>query len=328
MEVLSEFISGTDPIDIIYHCKFHGDSYKTLNAKNVLAKTFSPCKECTSIVKSKKAKSSSKKDKEFHYNRLKNYCESKGGKLMDKKWITAKTLYEVDCGNPEHPNFFSTADSLVNKPQWCPYCSGRNGDFNEEIKAIVESKNGELLSRYMRSGEHVKVKCKTHNYIWDIMPLNIKKGRWCPICSLPYSEKVVYDYLVNQGYNVRVQYGFDDLVGENNEKLKYDFAIIDDENNLLSLLEVDDDEHRHNHTQPKRVKARERDILKNKYCEENDIPLFRLAYYNKRKEFKEYDWYYRYIHNELKFFLGEFKTDNIIGLDMQQNTESDLYIKY
>lgn len=308
VEILSEYVSGTDPIDIVYHCSIHGSTYKTLNAKNVLVKRFSPCKKCVSIVQSDKGLGISKVDnKKFYYNRLKDYCESKGGKLISTEWLTAKTTYEVDCGNPNHPNFFSTADSLVNKPQWCPYCSGRKGNFQEEIESIVKNKNGEVLSDYTTSYEYVKVKCFKHNYTWDMMPMNIKKGRWCPICSSPYSEKVVYDYLITNGFTVRVQFGFDDLIGNNNEKLRFDLAILDDYGELVGIIEVDDDEHRHNHTQLRRVKARERDERKNTYCLTNNIKLFRLQYYNKRDEFKSYDWYYNYIHNELQSFLNNIK---------------------
>ena len=138
------------------------------------------------------------------------------------------------------------------------------------------------------------------------MPLNLRKGRWCPICNLPYSEKVPYDYLIDNypNHNIRVQYTFDDLMGENGEHLKYDFGILDDDNKLLGLVEIDDEEHRYNHTQPRRVRARERDHIKDKYCEDNNIPLFRLDYYNGRKIFQDKDWYYNYIHTNLNEFLN------------------------
>ena len=176
--------------------------------------------------------------------------------MISKEYIKAKDTYEIKCGNLEHPHFFTTYDSLVNKPQWCPYCAGRKGNFEEEIKEIVESKNGELLTPYELSDKHVKVKCNEHDYIWDIMPMNIKKGRWCPICSLPFSEKVVFDYLRNNKFNIQVQYTFDDLIGDNNEKLKYDFAILDSYNNLIQIIEVDDCEHWYNHKSTRRLKAR------------------------------------------------------------------------
>lgn len=307
VNILSEYNGGTSPIDFVYYCEEHGEIYKTINAKNILAKSFSPCGECTREIQSKKAKSSLKYDKSYQYNRLVDYVTSKGGKVITKEWTTAKSIYEIDCGNPNHPNFFVTADSLINKPQWCPYCCGRKGNFENEIKDIIHSKNGELLSKYINSNTHVKVQCNKHNYIWDIMPLNIKKGRWCPVCSMVYSEKVVYDYLINNNYQIKVQYGFDDLVGKNNEKLKYDIAILNKFDKLIGLIEVDDVEHRYNTKQPRRIEARNRDKQKDRYCEENNIKLFRLQFYNNNKEFLNYNWYYKYIKNSLCNFLDALK---------------------
>ena len=305
VEILSEYLGGTLPIDFVYHCEKHGDTYKTLNAKNVLASCFQPCKQCDLELKSVKG-FLAVRDKGYQLKRLQEYCKSKGGELISKEWTIAKDLYEVDCKVDGHPNFFSNADSLMNKPQWCPTCSGRDGEFEKEITDIINSKNGILLSPYNLSTEHVSIKCNVHNYIWPMMPLNIKKGRWCPICNLPYSEKVPYDYLVDNypNHNIRVQYTFDDLMGENGEHLKYDLAILNNNDKLLGIVEIDDEEHRGNPKQPRRVKARERDVIKDKYCKDNNIQLFRLEYYNGRTIFQDRDWYYNYIHNKLSEFIN------------------------
>lgn len=311
VEILSEYLGDTKPIDFVYHCEKHGDTYKTMNAKNIFGKSFQPCKQCDKELKSLKGKMRAKhNDKNYYLKRLQDYCNSMGGRLISTEWTTAKDLYEVDCGNPDHPNFWSNADSLVNKPQWCPYCSGRNGDFNTKYKKIIESKDGRMLSNYVDGKTHIKIKCNKDGYEWGMYPSNIIKDRWCPICNLPYSERVVYDYLVNTypEYKIIVQYGFDNLRGKTNELLKYDFAILNYKYNLLCLIEIDDEEHRYNHKQERRVKARQRDKIKDQYCLDNNIKLFRLEYHN-NKNFKDYDWYYQYIHNNLKDFL--FKLNKI-----------------
>ena len=311
VEILSEYLGNTEPIDILYHCEKHGDVYKTLNAKNIFGKSFQPCKQCDLELKSIKAKLAVR-DKNYQLKRLQDYCESMGGRLISTKWTTAKDTYEVDCGNPDHPIFSSNADSLLNKPQWCPYCSGRNGDFNTKYKDIIESKDGQMLSNYINGKTHIKVKCNKDNYEWSMYPSNIIKGRWCPICSLPYSERVPYDYLIDtyHEYKIIVQYTFDDLKGKTDELLKYDFCFLDLNDNLLGLIEIDDDEHRQNHKQERRVKARERDKIKDQYCLDNNIPLFRLEYHNNKK-FKNRDWYYQYIHNNLKDFIHMIININI-----------------
>jgi hypothetical protein len=303
VEILSEYLGDVQPIDFVYHCEKHGDTYKTLNAKNVIAKCFQPCKQCDSELKSLSGRNRIN-TKEGQLERFKNYCESMGGKLISTEWTTAKDIYEIDCGNQEHPHFFSSADSVMNKPQWCPYCCGRKGNFNERYKKIIEEHDGEMLSDYINGTMHITVKCNKDGYIWDIYPNNLMKGRWCPVCNMPYSERVPYDYLGNNHYNIRIQYGFDDLYGENKELYKFDFAVFNKYNKLLGLIEIDDNEHRYNHTQPKRVKARERDKIKDQYCINNKINIIRVPYDEYNKELKNYDSYYNYIDNQLKDFLN------------------------
>ena len=316
VELLSKYNGSENPIDILYHCSEHGDTFTTLNAKNICKNYFLPCKQCQSVNKSDSAKKS-KKDKTFFYNRLKQYCKSKGGTVITPEWTKAKSIYEFKCGNPEHPTFFTSADALYSGGHWCPYCCGRRGDFENEMKEIIESKDGELLSQYISSSTYIKVKCNKHNYIWDILPSNIKKGRWCPICSMPFSEKVVWDYLKYFGLNIAIQYKFDDLQGKNGEKLKYDFALLSNEDNLIYLIEVDDEEHRDNHDGCKRrLIAKERDNLKDKYCKDNNIKLYRMEVPFRQDRKWDYQDYYRYINTELKFIVN---ITNLVNQEEEYN---------
>jgi len=303
VEILSEYLGNLNPVDIVYYCDKHGVCKKTINAKNVLNKTFQPCKDCASEIRSKKLKSV-KKDPQYFYKKLKDIVESKGGTLISEKWTKSKDTYEIDCGNKEHPNFFNSADKIINSNQWCPYCCGRNGDFEKELRKIIKSKNGELLSKYKGNRKHVFIKCNLDGYIWSSIPSNIKKDRWCPICNIPYSERVVYNYLINNRYNTRVQYYFSDLRSENNCFLKFDFAILDKYSKVLGVLEVDDNEHRYNHKKERRIKSRERDLIKDNYCKDNNIQIFRLKFNKYDKNILNYDYYYNYIDKNIKYFLS------------------------
>lgn len=302
---MSKYNGSEKPIDIVYHCELHGDTYTTLNAKNICKPYFLPCKKCQSIRKSKSAKNTNKSDKTFYYNRLVDYCKSRGGHVLEKEWTRAKDTYHFKCGNPDHPVFETTADALYSGEHWCPYCSGRSGNFQEELSELCKLKNGELLSDYKDSATYLTVKCNKHNYIWDMLPGNIKKGRWCPICSMGFNEKVVLDYFKNMQCNIQIQYTFDDLVSENNDKLKFDFAILDDNDNLIYLIEVDDEEHKDRHfgnspRQIQRQQAIARDKIKDNYCKTHNIPLYRMEVPFRGNNKWSYEDYYRYINTELK----------------------------
>lgn len=315
VELLSTYAGSEKPIDIVYHCEKHGDTFKTINAKNICKPYFLPCKQCQSIRKSASAKKAPKGNKKYYYNRLVQYCKEHGGTVLESEWTTAKDTYHFKCSNPEHPIFTTTADALYSGEHWCPYCSGRAGNFKEEIAELCKEKDGELLSDYVTAGSYVTVRCNRHNYIWNILPNNIKKGRWCPVCNMGFNKKVVYDYLKNMQSNFQIQYSFDDLIGKNNERLRFDFSVFNSKNILISLIEVDDEEHRDRRLgdskkQISRKEARERDFAKDDYCESHNIPLHRMEVPFRNFKKWDYDDYYRYINTELKEIINKARMED------------------
>lgn len=309
VEVLSLYCGSEKPVDIVYHCVLHGDTFTTLNAKNICKPYFLPCKQCQSIRKSSSAKGNDKKNKKYFYERLVDYCRERGGSVLESEWTRAKDTYHFKCHNPEHPVFKTTADALYSGEHWCPYCSGRRGDFQDELFSIVNKNNGELLSEYVDASTKLRVKCKRHNYVWDMLPGNIKKGRWCPVCNMGFNEKVVWDYFQNLHCNIKIQYTFEDLIGENNELLKFDFAIFDSKDELMYVVEIDDEEHRHGYIgntprQLQRKASIDRDKKKDNYCKTHNINLYRMEVpFNSHKKW-DYEDYYRYVNTELKFIVN------------------------
>ena len=134
------------PINLVYHCPIHGDTYTTINAKNICKPYFLPCKKCQSIRKSQSVKKADKKNKQFYYDRLVKYCKERGGNVLETEWTRAKDIYHFKCVNPDHSIFTTTADALYSGEHWCPYCSGRAGDFQNELTKLCEEKDGKLLS--------------------------------------------------------------------------------------------------------------------------------------------------------------------------------------
>lgn len=299
VELLSNYNGKERPVEILYHCEKHGDTRKWLNAKNIFGLNFNPCKECFRESHSKSKYKLKDKDKDYFYNKLKKYCEEHNGTLLDTKWTKAKDTYHFKCNNPDHPIFENTADGIMNKKQWCPYCSGRKGNFNQKVEEIIQQKGGKIITPYKSSQEYMKVKCLKHNYIWEITPCNIMKGRWCPICNMSINEKTPLDWLNNNSFNAIPQYKFDDLIGKDGNPYRFDFGILDNNDNLLCMIEIDDETHRGN--SEKYAEGRKRDMIKNNYCKEHNIPLYRVPIDRSRISRKGYDWYYNYIDEQLGF---------------------------
>ena len=298
VEILSEFNGKERPITICYHCEKHGDTIKIINAKNVFNKNFNPCKKCLT----EKKRVSHTIDKNVLYQRLVDYCNSRGGSVVETEWTTAKTVYHFQCGNPNHPIFESTADSLMNGKHWCPWCYGRSGNFEKEIDDIITAKGGIKIGKYVNAATPIRIKCIKHNFEWDMTPCNIKKDRWCPICNMGLSEKAVWDWYKERNINVVPQYTFEDLSGELNNKYRFDFAILSENNDLEYLLEIDDESHRGN--SDKYAHVRESDRLKDAYCELHNIKLIRIPIsYSKLRVMPE-EWYRTFISEKLSDVLG------------------------
>lgn len=302
VELLSEFYGKEKKVDIVYHCEKHGDTITSLNAKNIFGNNFNPCKEC---LKDKHSQyKHSRKDKKYFYEKLKDCCLTHNGNVIETKWTKAKDTYHFKCENPNHPVFTNTADGIMSKKQWCPYCSGRKGDFEQKISEIIHKQNGELLSSYKNSCTHITVKCLEHDYEWDITPLNLIKGRWCPICRMPTNEKPVWNWLKSHNFNAIAQYKFSDLIGEDGNPYRFDFGIVDDNKNLLFLLEIDDETHRGISEQ--HLKQQQRDKIKNEYCNKHKIPLYRMPIDRWKIHSKGVEWYYDYMNNELGFLIEKY----------------------
>lgn len=100
----------------------------------------------------------------------------------------------------------------------------------------------------------------------------------CPYCYLSKGAKVIYDYLEYHDIKFKMEHMYDDLLGLGNKKLRFDFALFNNENKLITLIEFDggyhDEELNPDIEKHKILVAH--DALKDKYCAKNNIPLLRI----------------------------------------------------
>ncbi len=80
------------------------------------------------------------------------------------------------------------------------------------------------------------------------------------------------------------EYSFSNLLGKNNQPLRFDFAIFS-YNKLQFLIEVEGRQHyefvkRFHKTYSGFLQYKERDRVKNSYCLKNKIPLLRIPYWD------------------------------------------------
>lgn len=112
--------------------------------------------------------------------------------------------------------------------------------------------------------------------------LNSGKKFSCEKCNTKKStgEKIIENLLIENKINFKKEYTFPSLKSEKNRLLRFDFAILDNNNQLQYLIEFDGEQHYKKvdyFTNQK--ESINRDKQKNKFCLDNNICLIRIPYY-------------------------------------------------
>ena len=168
----------------------------------------------------------------------------------------------------------------------CPKCAGKyktTEDFKQELKEIND--NIEVLGEYKDALTKIKVRCKLDGYEWETKPNNLLNNKTgCPKCNESKGEKRVAKYLDSKNIEYERQYKFDNC--RSKDKLPFDFYIP----SLNVAIEYDGEYHYMIITRGKNdtyekafnrfVGTKVRDTIKTIYCEENNIKLIRIPYWN------------------------------------------------
>lgn len=162
------------------------------------------------------------------------------------------------------------------------------GYKNDYLEVIEDLGLRPQLSRN-KNEKWVLCKCLTCQNLFEVRWNNVKTGvqKSCG-CLTSYGEKVIRDILLKNNIYFKQQYTFNDLIGERGNKLRFDFGILDKNNNLIKLIEFDGRQH---YTGPEGgwtnanslEKIQELDERKNQYCCNNHILLQRIPYTDLRK---------------------------------------------
>lgn len=197
----------------------------------------------------------------------------------------------------------------------CPKCYGTprrtNKEFTEEVKRLNKERHGvedEYVFLEEYETRHTKIKVR-HNiegcqHEYGVRPSDfMRKGKrytGCPSCRQSKGELRVDKELKELG----VEYGIQHKLLKNPETgawLTTDFVLYVDKK-IRMVIEYDGEQHYRAYNifggEEGYRATKKRDRLKNKYCEENGIPILRIPY-----------WEFNNIDNVLKDFLEELKIE-------------------
>lgn len=205
--------------------------------------------------------------------------------ILSNKYISAKTKLKCKClidGYEWESNWNNLSTS-----GGCPECNGKRRDYTvekigEKLKLI--NPNIKILStKYKNSFTRLKCECLVDGYIWNTNWGNLRNKLGCPECSKAISkcEKIIYDFLEECKITHIREYSFEDLFGDSNRVLRFDFAIFYNDK-LIYLIEYDGEFHYEKYYKEQNFERQQRyDKLKNEYCIKNNIPLVRIPYWEK-----------------------------------------------
>lgn len=154
----------------------------------------------------------------------------------------------------------------------------------------------ENKERYARDIAKTK---KPHRYWWckcdcgnpeliQVESSHLKNGHTTSCgCIRSLAEQKITQILTDNNISFKSEYSFDDLRGVGNGILRYDFAIFDDKQNLLYLIEYHGKQHYIQdggwNTKEKFALRQANDSIKEKYAKEHNIPLIIIPHTVKPK---------------------------------------------
>lgn len=132
---------------------------------------------------------------------------------------------------------------------------------------------------YINNKTKIILICKKHNYEFNQIPRQHLNGNvCCPKCFkiISIGEKVIRDILLSKGVKSVEQYSFKDC--KSKHILKFDFYLPD----YNIIIEYDGRQHFKKgwNSESEFERTKINDIIKTKYCLENNIKLIRIPYIN------------------------------------------------
>lgn len=161
----------------------------------------------------------------------------------------------------------------------CPMCSANAKKLHEQYVLEVKSLNPniEVLGLYDGAFTKISHKCKICGYEWSSFPNNILCGCGCPKCKESHGERNIGKWLDRYDILYQRQKTFDDC--KNKRLLPFDFYLPD----YNVLIEYNGKQHYEPVAYFGGIKnfegIVERDKIKEEYCKQNNIPLFKIPYF-------------------------------------------------
>lgn len=197
-----------------------------------------------------------------------------------EKYAGSQNRIKCRCEKDGH-EWSPIAQHLI-RGSGCPKCVGRYKTHEEFISMLdLDFLDIEIIGKYKNTKTKILCKCK-HNHEWMAYPDSLIRSMGCPKCKSSKGERKIFLYLQKLNISYNFQFSFDDC--KYIERLPFDFYLP----NYNMCIEYDGEAHYFpvkfaGMSQEKAEKQFElqqlRDQIKNEYCENNNIKLLRIPYW-------------------------------------------------
>lgn len=209
--------------------------------------------------------------------------------LVRGEYIDAETPIECEC-LVDGTTWSPTPNSLL-CGSGCPECgriaSNKNSTkTNEQFLLELNDANPDVipLQDYIQAKISIWVMCKKCGHQWLATPDHLLHGGRCQECSATPNEKKLGDILKRRGFKIERQKKYDDC----RDQLPLPFDIYLLEYNIL--IEYDGEQHykpvnfggiSDDDAHTNFLKTQYHDSIKTQYCQNNNISLIRVPYWEK-----------------------------------------------
>lgn len=222
-----------------------------------------------------------------------NLINERFGRLVviapaENKGKRTQWLCKCDCGNEK----IALTDSLRSGNLQSCGCLRTETARKNGLKQL-EDLTGQVFGQLTvleyagsdRSRGSWKCECSCGNVV-VVNQMELKRGDTlsCGCLRSSFGEQQIEKILKEQKISYQKEFIFSDLVSENNIPLRFDFAVFENDK-LAYLIEYDGEQHYRDKTDKiwtdSLEKRKIRDKIKNQYCLDNNIDLYRIPYWEK-----------------------------------------------
>lgn len=273
-------------------CPIHGVQEKTITSMKQGKRCYS-CSRHTALMK--KGETTQKDRSMSLYNRAIVVSKERGYDFLSTPEEIKKNISEIQYRCPKHGIHTMRVSNYLNG-RGCPDCNEdkkqtRYSLSSDEVVKRIEDSGGTIINSddYINNTtKNLVVLCPNcgEQFVTSLRNFCQHNGQVCNNCSnhnMSIGELKIKQYLDSNKYNYEYQKWFDDCRDIN--PLPFDFYL--PEYNVV--IEYDGEQHYKDRGYKTGLFSdtleytQKHDAIKTKYCEDNNIKLFRIPYYHKDK---------------------------------------------